>query len=76
MTLSDFWEEKTIIRFVLDVDGEITESYFIHKPLVEEIIGRKQETLMGIWEQRGLDAAPEELAIPQPPTNNPHRNEE
>ena len=77
VTLSNYWEEKTIIRFVLDVDGEITESYFIHKPLVEEIIGRKQETLMGIWEQRGPgDVAPEELAIPQPPTNNPHRNEE
>ena len=32
--LGAFWQEETIIRFVLDVDGEVTESYFIHKPLV------------------------------------------
>jgi hypothetical protein len=37
VTLTDHWEEKTIIRFVLDVDGEITESFFIYKPLVEKI---------------------------------------
>ena len=37
VTLSDFWEEKTIIRFVLDVDGEVTESFFIYKPLVEKV---------------------------------------
>ena len=35
--LSEKWEEKTIIRFVLDVDGEITESFFIYKPLVEKV---------------------------------------
>ena len=39
VTLSDHWEEKTIIRFVLDVDGEITESFFIYKPLVDKVIG-------------------------------------
>ena len=38
VTLTDAWEEKTIIRFVLDVDGEITESFFIYKPLVNKII--------------------------------------
>ena len=37
VTLTDHWEEKTIIRFVLDVDGEITESFFIYKPLVEKV---------------------------------------
>ena len=38
--LSEKWEEKTIIRFVLDVDGEITESFFIYKPLVEKALGK------------------------------------
>ena len=32
--LADFWQEETIIRFVLDVDGEITESFFIHLSLI------------------------------------------
>jgi hypothetical protein len=44
VTLSHFWEEKTIIRFVLDVDGEVTESFFIYKPLVENIIGRRESS--------------------------------
>jgi hypothetical protein len=42
VTLSNPWEEKTIIRFVLDVDGEVTESYFIYKPLVEQLIGMQE----------------------------------
>ena len=50
--LKEFWEEKTIIRFILDVDGEVTESYFLHKPLVEKIIGRREGALMGHWEQQ------------------------
>ena len=37
VTLTDHWEEKTIIRFVLDVDGEVIESFFIYKPLVEKV---------------------------------------
>ena len=44
VTLSHFWEEKTIIRFVLDVDGEVTESFFIYKPLVEKIIGKRERS--------------------------------
>ena len=32
--LEYFWQEKTIIRFILDVDGEVIESYFLHKPLI------------------------------------------
>ena len=44
VTLSDHWEEKTIIRFVLDVDGEITESFFIFKPLVNKIIGIREDS--------------------------------
>jgi hypothetical protein len=44
VTLSNYWEEKTIIRFVLDVDGEVTESFFIYKPLVENIIGRRESS--------------------------------
>ena len=39
--LSEKWEEKTIIRFVLDVDGEIIESFFIFKPLVDKVIGNR-----------------------------------
>ena len=35
--LTDHWEEKTIIRFVLDADGEVIESFFIYKPLVEKV---------------------------------------
>ena len=50
--LSHFWQEKTIIRFVLDVDGEVRESYFIYKPLVDKVIGSKQEAMMGQWEQQ------------------------
>ena len=54
VVLSELWEEKTIIRFVLDVDGEITESYFIYKPLVEKVIGNREDSAMpsdseGIW---------------------------
>ena len=47
VTLSHFWEEKTIIRFVLDVDGEVTESFFIYKPLVENIIGKRERAEAG-----------------------------
>ena len=47
MILTDYWEEKTIIRFVLDVDGEVTESYFIYKPLVENIIGKRERAEAG-----------------------------
>ena len=57
--LTNFWEEKTIIRFVLDVDGEVRESYFIYKPLVDKVLGSKQEALIGQWEQ-------------QPPNNTPN----
>ena len=50
--LEYFWQEKTIIRFILDVDGEVIESYFLHKPLIEKIIGRKEGALMHQWEQQ------------------------
>ena len=46
VTLTDHWEEKTIIRFVLDVDGEVTESFFIYKPLVDKVIGERHESEM------------------------------
>ena len=58
--LSHFWQEKTIIRFVLDVDGEVRESYFIYKPLVDKVIGSKQEAVMGTWDQQ----PPPEQAAP------------
>ena len=45
VTLSNLWEEKTIIRFVLDADGEITESFFIYKPLVEKAIGNREDAM-------------------------------
>ena len=44
ITLTDYWEEKTVIRFVLDVDGEITESFFMYKPLVEQVIGKREDS--------------------------------
>ena len=44
VTLSNLWEEKTIIRFILDVDGEITESFFIYKPLVEKVVGVREDS--------------------------------
>ena len=44
ITLSDYWEEKTVIRFMLDVDGEITESFFMYKPLVEQVIGKREDS--------------------------------
>ena len=47
VTLSYDWEEKTIIRFVLNVDGEVTESFFIYKPLVENIIGKRERAEAG-----------------------------
>ena len=74
--LTNFWEEKTIIRFVLDVDGEVTESYFIHKPLVDKVLGSKQEALIGQWEQQPPPPTPAPPAILQPPTNSPHRDEQ
>jgi len=36
--LSVKWEEKTIIRFTLNVDGEILDTRFIYKPLVKKSI--------------------------------------
>jgi len=80
--LGAFWQEETIIRFVLDVDGEVTESYFIHKPLVEKVIGPREEAMMGIWENRpGLQTPPADPATQHPfgvapPSKNPHRDEE
>ncbi len=44
ITLTDYWEEKTVIRFMLDVDGEITESFFMYKPLVEQVIGKREDS--------------------------------
>jgi hypothetical protein len=41
VVLSEIWEEKTIIRFVLGVDGEVKESFFIYKSLVEKAIGTR-----------------------------------
>ena len=53
VTLSDYWEEKTIIRFVLNVDGEITESYFIYKPLVEKVIGNRESSSTRFYDLEG-----------------------
>ena len=81
VTLSDFWEEKTIIRFVLDVDGEVTESFFIYKPLVEKVIGHREEAISGMLEHRPppgpavQDQHPFGGA-PEQPGRNPHRDEE
>ena len=38
VVLSAKWEEKTIIRFTLNVDGEITDTRFLYKPLVSKAI--------------------------------------
>ena len=81
VTLSDFWEEKTIIRFVLDVDGEITESFFIYKSLVEKVIGPREEAISGMLEHRPppgpavQDQHPFGVTSDQP-RRNPHRDEE
>ena len=58
VVLTNFWEEKTVIRFVLDVDGEVVESYFIYKPLVDKVLGSKQEALIGQWEQQPPSSTP------------------
>jgi hypothetical protein len=75
VTLSKLWEEKTIIRFVLDVDGEIAESFFIYKPLVEKVIGAtiKEETMTGIWEQQRSNSFGVE---PEQPRSIPHTDKE
>ena len=68
VVLSEFWEEKTIIRFILDVDGEVTESFFIYKPLVEKIIGTRESPTIG-----GLDhLSPAGAVGPDGPQNDPY----
>ena len=53
ITLADYWEEKTVIRFVLDTDGEIEESFFIYKPLVEKVIGKREDShSTGLYDER------------------------
>jgi len=37
--LSVKWEEKTIIRFTLDPDGEVIDTRFLYMPLVSKSIG-------------------------------------
>jgi len=74
VTLSHFWEEKTIIRFVLNVDGEIEESFFIYKPLVENIIGRREAShSTGLSGQRPSSANGQNNSlfsnVPQRPKN-------
>ena len=79
VTLTNYWEEKTIIRFVLNVDGEVTESFFIYKPLVGKIIGHREAAMTGMLEQQPpsgpavLDQHPFGVT---PPRRNPHRDEE
>ena len=85
ITLTNYWEEKTVIRFILDTDGEIEESFFIYKPLVEKIIGKREAShSTGLYE-RQPSGGPAGTAgngqylyetIPQPPSNNPHKDEE
>ena len=60
VTLSELWEEKTIIRFVLDVDGEITESFFIYKPLVEKIVGDREDSLSLFYGPEGAVPMPQQ----------------
>ena len=67
MILSDFWEEKTIIRFVLNVDGEITESYFIYKPLVNKVIGNREDSSTRFYDLEG--EAPTSGRPPRPQQN-------
>ena len=80
MTLTDYWEEKTIIRFVLDVDGEVTESFFIYKPLVENIIGRRENSESTQFQQRqpAGDARDNSLFgnVPNVPQRPQNRDEE
>ena len=77
VALTTFWEEKTIIRFVLNVDGEVTESFFIYKPLVEKVIGPREQAMMGILEHQPPSgpAAQNPYGV-TPPKRNPHRDEQ
>ena len=82
ITLTDYWEEKTVIRFVLDTDGEIEESFFIYKPLVEKIIGKREDShSTGLYERQpsGAPVGNGQYlydTAPQQPSNNPHKDEE
>ena len=80
VTLSNYWEEKTIIRFVLDVDGEVTESFFIYKPLVENIIGRRESSESTQFQRPGPagDARDNSLFgnVPNVPRRPQNRDEE
>jgi hypothetical protein len=80
VTLSNYWEEKTIIRFVLDVDGEVTESFFIYKPLVENIIGRRESSESTQFQRPGPagDARDNSLFgnVPNVPQRPQNRDEE
>jgi len=80
VTLSNYWEEKTIIRFVLDVDGEVTESFFIYKPSVENIIGRRESSESTQFQRPGPagDARDNSLFgnVPNVPPRPQNRDEE
>ena len=80
ITLTNYWEEKTIIRFVLDVDGEVTESFFIYKPLVENIIGRRENSESTQFQRPGPagDARDNSLFgnVPNVPRRPQNRDEE
>ena len=44
MILDKQWEEKTVIRFVLNRDGEVVDTSFLYYPLVKKKIAQQQSS--------------------------------
>ena len=77
ITLSDYWEEKTVIRFMLDVDGEITESFFMYKPLVEQVIGKREDSnTTGLYDHQPPTSSSGVHSYDPAPQHPPKRDEE
>jgi hypothetical protein len=59
--LSVKWEEKTIIRFTLDPDGEVIDTRFLYMPLVGKSIRQRQSEAAGATSSAGDAAASENI---------------
>ena len=75
------WEEVTIIRFILDPDGEVVDTNFLYKPLVRKAIGAgnqidnsSQEFMSGPrpGEQNYNSPEMDPHTTPLPEQNNPN----
>jgi hypothetical protein len=61
--LSVKWEEKTIIRFTLDPDGEVIDTRFLYMPLVGKSIRQRQSEAAGATSSAGDAAASENVGF-------------